>query len=37
MTEDEMTQLQVDIIEMCDAIIEKYDWDRALEKYLEAQ
>lgn len=37
MTDDESMQLQVEIIEMCDAIIEKYDWDGAFSKYLEAQ
>ena len=37
MTEDENEQLKVDIIEMCDAIIEKYNWDGAFAKYLEGQ
>ena len=37
MTEDENAQLRVDIVEMCDAIIERYDWDGAFSKYLEAQ
>ena len=37
MTDDESMQLQVEVIEMCDALIEKYDWDNALAKHLEAQ
>jgi hypothetical protein len=37
MTEDEMQNMQQEVIEMCDAMIEKYDWDGALARYLEAQ
>ncbi len=37
MEKEESMQLQVEIIEMCDELIAKYDWDAALSKYLEAQ
>lgn len=37
MSEQEMQDMQQEVIEMCDAMIEKYDWDGALAKYLEAQ
>jgi hypothetical protein len=37
MTEQEMQQLQQEIVEMCDAMIAKYDWDGAFSKYLESQ
>ena len=37
MTEDESQQLQTEIIEMCDELISRYDWDKAFAKYLEGQ
>lgn len=36
MTDDESNALQAEVIEMCDELIAKYDWDTALAKYLEA-
>jgi len=37
MTDDESMQLQAEVIEMCDELIARYDWDSAFSKYLEAQ
>lgn len=37
MTDEESMQMQVEVIEMCDELIARYDWDAALSKHLEAQ
>lgn len=37
MTEDELQELRNYIVEACDRAIEEYDWDKAFQKYLEAQ
>ena len=37
MSEKDMQDMQQEVIDMCDQMIEKYDWDNAFAKYLEAQ
>ena len=34
-TEEQRQELRDSVIEMCDSMLEQYDWDKALEKYIE--
>lgn len=35
LTEQIKQQQRNDVVEMCDSILEQYDWDRALERHIE--
>lgn len=37
MTEKEKQELQQEIVEMCDELLSKYDWDGAFIRYLEGK
>ena len=37
MSEEEKQNMQQEVIDMCDQMIERYDWDSAFAKYLEGQ
>ncbi len=37
MSEDELQKLRDSVVEMCNEMVEQYDWDGAFKRYLEAQ
>lgn len=37
MTEDELQKLRDSVVEMCNEMVEQYDWDDAFKRYLEGQ
>lgn len=37
MTEDDLQKLRNIVVDMCNEMVEQYDWDAAFKKYLEAQ
>jgi hypothetical protein len=37
MTEEELQAIRNAVVEACDSVAENYDWDKAFQKYLEAQ
>jgi hypothetical protein len=37
MSEKDMQDMQQEVIDMCDQLIARYDWDSAFAKYLEGQ
>lgn len=37
MTDDDLQKLRDSVVDMCNDMVEQYDWDAAFTKYLEAQ